>query len=276
MNKRQLIFFVIALLISLLSCNNYLPGYDFALFKNTSAKDLARAVELNDTGWINEILDKDPKLVNYQEKKFGNTLLMLSVVNNKTLSTEALLKHGADPFIVDNYHNNTMYLSCGYLNTSKCDTKKIDLLIKYGGSFKKEDALKKCKQGKYPKYNYVTESITVCFNVFKKVINYGGDINEYYKRFHERPVYYALLYEKFETAKYLIIEKKAEIPKVFSIGYYNEKPNQKVNVFEFIEKTNFNSTDYNPKLLKELVEYLTNHPEQFVSAPDSLVKLRLE
>jgi hypothetical protein len=84
---------ILGLLISclLLSCVNRnkpvdkskLTGGDYRLFQNTPAWDLAKAVQDENEKKINEILAKDPKLINYQEPKYGNTLLELAIMNRR-------------------------------------------------------------------------------------------------------------------------------------------------------------------------------------------------
>jgi len=69
----------------LFSCNNInrdkivekseLTYGDYRLFQNTPAWNLAKAVQDENEEVISKILSIDKKLVNYQDPKYGNTLL---------------------------------------------------------------------------------------------------------------------------------------------------------------------------------------------------------
>src|SRR5215471_19460713 len=98
-----LVFWVITMLCSCQGQRG--PGYDFGLFDKTPNEELAKAVEREDTHKIKEILDKKYTDVNLQEPKFGNTLLMLAVGNDKLKSATVLLEGGANVNLRD-YEDN--------------------------------------------------------------------------------------------------------------------------------------------------------------------------
>ena len=58
-----------------------LTGRDYRLFQNTPAWELAKAVEDENTEQIDKIVSENPELINYQESKYGETLLMLTIMN---------------------------------------------------------------------------------------------------------------------------------------------------------------------------------------------------
>ena len=93
------LFFLISSIVLWCSCNtgNYLPGFDFKLFKGTSVWELAKAVEKEDVKQIEVILKDTSIKVDFHEAKFGNTLLMLAVANNKKKAVKKLLEVGANP-----------------------------------------------------------------------------------------------------------------------------------------------------------------------------------
>ena len=84
-----ILFFVLS---DFSSCQIYAPGYDFRLFENTPASELAEAVEKQDTAKINILVKKYIYNLNYRENKFGNSLLTLAIVNNKLLSAKSSKK----------------------------------------------------------------------------------------------------------------------------------------------------------------------------------------
>ena len=83
---RKIIFYI--LLFAVVCCNkidkdkkvdqNRLLGDDYRLFHDTPAWELAKAVWDNDVEKIDEEVKKNPKIINYQEGKYGNTLLHVS------------------------------------------------------------------------------------------------------------------------------------------------------------------------------------------------------
>ena len=60
-----------------------LTGRDYRLFQNTPAWELAKAVEDENTKKIDKIVSENPEIINYQEYQYGNTLLMLTIMNQQ-------------------------------------------------------------------------------------------------------------------------------------------------------------------------------------------------
>ena len=85
----------------------HLRGYDYRLFQGTSAWELAKAVQDEDKKKIDQIVSKDPELLNYQEPVLGSTLLMLTIRNQQMKPFKILLEHKADISIHDTYDGST-------------------------------------------------------------------------------------------------------------------------------------------------------------------------
>lgn len=95
------------ILVIFLACNNdtndsYI-GNDYRIFKNTPAWNLAKAVRDENVVLIKKICLEHESLTDYQDPKFGKTLLMLAITNDNLKSVEALLDLGANPNIQNNY-----------------------------------------------------------------------------------------------------------------------------------------------------------------------------
>lgn len=60
-----------------------LLGNDYRLFKNTPVWELAQAVQNDNIKKIKEIVSKQDINLDYQEPRFGSTLLMLSIMNEQ-------------------------------------------------------------------------------------------------------------------------------------------------------------------------------------------------
>lgn len=108
--KRNL-FIVLLSLVNIISCafreievdKSKLKGSDYRQFQNTPAWELAKAVWDEDVEEINSILAKDPKLVDYREEKYGQTLLFLTISNQQYDSFIALIENKADVNIHDTF-----------------------------------------------------------------------------------------------------------------------------------------------------------------------------
>ncbi len=108
---------LILILLILVSCEkinrdehvdqNKLIGSDYRLFQDTPAWSLAKAVWDNDIRTIRQKVNENPKILNYQDPKYGNTLLHMSIYNNNYESFKELLKLGANPNIADSFHCTT-------------------------------------------------------------------------------------------------------------------------------------------------------------------------
>lgn len=112
-----------------------LLGYDYRLFENTLAWDLAKAVRDEKIEEIKRIAESKKNILDFQEPRFGNTLLMLAVFNQNYNSAKALLELGADPNKHDNYDGTSpMILSAGIQNRGEDNTKFLKLMLAHGGN----------------------------------------------------------------------------------------------------------------------------------------------
>lgn len=134
------IFFLVAIISVLFSCNNRetlvnkseLLGDDYRLFQNTPAWELAKAVEDENEDKINELINKDRKLLDYQEPVFGSTLLMLTIKNQQYKSFEILLKNKANTRIHDTYEGSSALIEACI--SKHYDVKFAKLLLEYGAN----------------------------------------------------------------------------------------------------------------------------------------------
>lgn len=130
-------FFIFILL--LISCSppdkQNLLGDDFRLFKNTIAWPLAVAAMNEDTTEIRQQVTHQNIPIDYKEDKYGQTLLMLAVRNNKEKSVAQLLSLGANPNTTDSKSK-----SCGQnavliaSKFSKPSPTILGLLLAFGGN----------------------------------------------------------------------------------------------------------------------------------------------
>lgn len=245
------------------------------IYRNTPVWELALAVKRQDTGSIERIAKNKPDLLNYQEPKYGATLLLWSVGTERYKSAEALLKCGADPNIPStnnsSYGGQTpLFVAAGFSwvdRHAKKDPKYVRLLLSYGA-----DPNKNYTGFDIPRIDSVIEigtsplmhSIGCGIEKTKALVEAGADINYKTKR-GTTAAREALLYEEFpEYAYYLIVEKKAKITEPFyrRISYGNEDPNEKLYPVDLLRYWVF---DLNSKAYKVKMEIVAEFARQGVN-----------
>lgn len=95
--------------MTIASCSNIdqytdkkkLSPNDYRLYQGTIVWPLARAAHNGNLELIKNILANNPKLANVKDSIFGNTMLMMSVMNQDLDLFNALIDNGA----IVNYHN---------------------------------------------------------------------------------------------------------------------------------------------------------------------------
>jgi len=236
--KSLLIVGLFCYLFNMSSCQDYLPGFDFELFKNTPAYALAKAVERDDTANILKLALVNKINIDYQEQKFGNTLLMLSIVNKKNNSFKTLLKLGANPNLKNNYSNNTAFLvACDFCDMLPNNIEVLSELIHYGAvvnSIQVSDRVK--KDGTVIHYSstpLIEVTSNNCNKAVRLLVENGADINKVLRDGYGA-ITYALLVDNLEAAKYFLIEKKANIPEYCLIRNKGEKNEIKYSHFSCV------------------------------------------
>jgi len=80
-----------------LGCTSQVPTfYRFKLFENTPVAALAKAADNEDVPAIADFCKTYAGDVNYQEKRYGNTVLITAAANGKVNAVKALLANGAN------------------------------------------------------------------------------------------------------------------------------------------------------------------------------------
>jgi len=230
----SILFFLIAFLL-LTSCqthgkfgNGEYKINNINIYKGTPAWQLALAVRDEKTETIEKIIKSQSQLLNYQEPKYGATLLLWAVGMEKYKSAETLLKSGADPYIASKMGGRTsLFVAAGYSwvdSDAKKDPKYIKLLLSYGADPNKNYAGgDEHDQVTDPGTSPLMESIGSGIEKTKALVEGGADIN-YKTPTGRTAAVFALeaggpnsTLEAMGYAHYLIVEKQAKVTAPYSL-----------------------------------------------------------
>lgn len=210
-----------SLLLLVMSCNkidrdrkvdkNKLLGADYRLFQDTPAWELAKAVWDNDTDKIDEEVKKNPRIINYQESKYGNTLLHLSILNDDYKGFKELLKLGANPNIADSFHCTSPLIEA--CESFEDRLKYVEGLIKYKANVNYVE----CNEGKEEQKTNNTPLIRASFvgnlAVVKVLIMNGANVNYSNNRQAGSALGTATLSRNYDIVLYLL-QQGADCSKV--------------------------------------------------------------
>lgn len=263
----------------LLSCSNInrdkpvdksdLTGDDYRLFQNTPAWELAKAVQDENKKKIDEIVVKDPKLINYQYPIYGNTLLKLTIMNQQMKSFKVLLANKADINIHDTFDGTSAIIeACSF---KQYDIKFVEILLQNGANVNDVETGER-RQGNSTRFTPLMAAVkTGKLNVVKLLISKGAIIN-YKNEFNQTAFSESIKIECYNVSLYLL-QKGADYkqpisyrPKDDSADYKpaDYKPIYLVDVLreDFFE---FDTDKYKFKM--QIVDFLKNKGIDYRSTP---------
>jgi len=195
----------------LLSCSNInreksvdsseLYSTDYRLFQNTPAWELAKAVQDEDAEKIDKIASENPEIINYQDSKYGNTLLMLTIMNQQLKSFKALLKRGADVNTHNTFDGTSPLIEA-------CTSKYYDIifaqiLIEYGANVNDIETGKR-RQGNSTRLTpLIAASKTGNLDLVRLLVSKGADVN-YQNEFSQSALSESIMISKYNVAYYLL------------------------------------------------------------------------
>lgn len=279
MRKRTMTYILCFLL--LLSCGNVdrnkLLGNDYRLFQGTPAQELAEAVEDEDTENIRRIVQEQKVPVDYQETRFGQTLLMLAVQNEDYKSCKALLELGADPNKHDAYNGTSaMIYAADIEQYSDDNTDFLRLLLAYGGNPNDEEI------GERREGNSIRQTplMAACSGVYrvspiekvKVLVEAGADVN-YINEYNVFPLREALIFDHYDVVLYLL-RKGADYNRLIVDRAAYSKDGKKIYILDFLREELFpvDSKQYQQKM--QVVDFLRDRGLDYrkVPIPDFIVK----
>jgi len=256
------LFYLLGCIALWCSCNtnNYLPGFDFKLFNGTPVWELAKAVEKEDVKQIELILKNPAVKVDFHEPKFGNTLLMLAVANNKKKSVKKLLEMGANPNEKDYYDNATPLIYACDNYSEDCDTAILKWMIDYHGDVNSIQSIDRVENNGAHSFVMNTALMIAvennCLEIIKVLINAGADINRYTYYEGYGAITSAIIQDNLEIVKYLIMDRQAKIPDYCYIRDKGGKDEQKLTITDMLNERNYEPGSSNQKYKEEIIKYL--------------------
>ncbi|MEY3499572.1 MAG: hypothetical protein RL308_1241 [Bacteroidota bacterium] len=253
----------ICLLFCLVSCYNQetlvdkskLMGNDYRLFQSTPAWTLAKAVEKGDINKIKEEVAQKKVAVDFQETQYGQTLLMLAIINSEYDTVKMLLELGANPNLHDNFKGETPVIDAA----GNEDPKYLKLLLEYKGD---PNSIENVFSGPKKRINSERNSaLTACIssgdgkNNLEKVkllVEAGADINFTKKGIIQTVFGEALLLGKMDVALYLL-EKGADYTKPITPTIFE---GDDVSVLYLLRSTVTELDSYQSKKKMELIAFL--------------------
>lgn len=234
------------------------------IFKDTPVWELAVAVRDQKTETIEKIVKNDPLLLNYQESKYGATLLFWAIGMEKFKSAETLLKCGADPNIASKTEWQTpLFLAAGFSwvdHDAKRDPKYVNLLLDYGADPNKI-VMESEKFIMEPGASPLMHSIGSGIEKTKALVEAGADINYKTERGYTAAISalitgYNSTLDGMEYAHYLIVEKKAKVTEPYYRlkSYGNEDPNEQFFPVSILRRWIYDLDSEEHRIKMEIVE----------------------
>jgi len=207
MLKRMYSLLVTVLLVACQgTSSDHLLGKDFRLFQGTPVWELAKATRDEDVEEMRSVVTKEKNNIDYQEPKFGNTLLMLAVLNRKYKSCQTLLDLGADPNIHDTYGGSSAVIEAAGIEDD--NAKFLKLLLSRGGDPNDEETEER------PVGNNTrrTPLLEACSDIRKSgltmekvvlLVEAGANVN-HRNEFDSTPLKEAVVFGHYDVVLYLI------------------------------------------------------------------------
>lgn len=203
MKYKLILIFVLSL--SLFGCDrekivdkSRLTGFDYRLFQLTPVWELAKAVQDCNVSKIRELVRKNPELINYQDSIYGNTLLMLTIMNNQFKSFKTLIEEGADVNIHDTFSGSSAIIdACEYSNILY-----IEVLLSHGADVNDVEVGDR-RPGNGTRFTPLMVAASNNLRMVKYLMSKGADIN-YQNEYHQSALSESVLTDNYDIAYYLL------------------------------------------------------------------------
>lgn len=262
----------------LLSCTNInrdkmvdkseLTYGDYRLFQNTPAWDLAKAVQDENEGEINKILSKDKKLINYQEPKYGNTLLTLTIINQQMKPFKVLLDNNAEVNIHNTYDGTSPLIqSCMF---KSYDSEFAKILIERKANVNDVEVGKR-REGNSTRFTpLIAASREGKLDLVQILIKNGANIN-YENEFHQSALSSCVMQDRYDVTIYLL---KSGVNYLRPIFYRpsddidnNPKEDKPIYLIDLLREDFFELDSQEYKYKMKVVKFLKSKGVDYSKAP---------
>ena len=258
--------YIIIILWMICSCKGNSSYKRYALFKETDAWELAKALCTEDTFRISEIISQNKSVINYQEPKYGNTLIIMSIKNRDYQSCQMLLAHGADPNIHDFTTGSTaLILAAGIEDYDGDNTKFIKLLLSFNADPNLEETGERSPDNSTRKNPLLVacSDVNQFVSPIEKVrvlVEAGANVN-YKNEYGMSPLRASIIYDHLDVVLYLL---KAGADFKSPISYVDGNPYYLSDELRFML---FPLDDIKYKQKMEVVNFLMTKGIDYRSAP---------
>jgi len=177
-----------------------LLGSDYRLFQETPAWKLAKAVWDDDFKKINELTKKNKNLINYQDPKFGKTLLFLTMWHNQKETFKLLLSLGANPNIHDTYDGASPIIeACKY----RLSIEFVMILLRSGANPNDIEVGKRRNDNQTRYTPLMSAAKSGNIDLVELLVNKGANLN-YKNEFDRSALSESITQEKYNVILYLL------------------------------------------------------------------------
>ena len=182
-----------------------------------SYRDLVIAIDKEDTASIVKLVKDENLDVNHKDPRYGISLLRWALANRKYYSFQMLLDLNANPNQTD---TTKEYVPVTTIAAKIAETSSyLGLVLKHDGN--PNIAASNLKKVQYTEATPLCAAASTSLQNVKLLIENGAEIDFCpYSNF--LPLTTALIADKIGIARYLIIEKSADVHKVFTVRVNND------------------------------------------------------
>lgn len=239
--------------------NKYdMHGNDYRLFQNTPAWELAKAVQEEDIIAIDNIVSSNPNIINYQDSVYGNTLLMLAIMNKQFNSFKALLEKGADLNIHNTFDGTSALIDA--CSNKFYGIEYAQLLVAHGADVNDIETGERREGNSTRLTPLIAASEDNWLDMVKYLISKGANVN-YQNEFGQSALSQSVLLRNYEVTYYLLqcgadYKRPIFYRPDYSIPLENSNPNDKGEPIYLLDilkddSVEFGSKQYKYKLLIE-------------------------
>lgn len=250
------------MLLGILSCSVFkkkpVEATDLKIFKNTPVWDVAKALFNREFEEASLFFEESPDLIDYQEKKFYQTLLLWAVKNQMVGVTDFLLELEADVELKDGYGIYPIIQAANFK-----DNYLLKQLLKYKanpkviGKPKGIDGYQKLRTPLIAASSISIANIDI-------LLNAGVDLDYTETKFGlQNAVITAFRAKRIDLVRHLIIEKKINLDNIQYLDYKGDSTDVRTELRKLVYP--LDSKEYKVKM--EVVDYLIARKINYWESP---------